>query len=78
MLADYTRSRSPDVPVRYGKMLLSLSALRNISPRVIEFHFFRGSLENVPVEKIFLDYGFNRSFPSPSQSQMPVKKFNNE
>eukprot|EP00794_Sanderia_malayensis_P017449 gene17449-19194_t len=70
MLAEYTRSRSPDVPVRYGKMLLSLSSLRNISPRIIEFHFFRGSLENVPVEKIFLDYGFNRSHPPCTQNKI--------
>jgi len=68
MLSEYSRSRSPDVPVRYGKMLLSLAALRTISPRLIEFHFFRGSLENVPVEKLFVDHGFRRNLCTQGHS----------
>ena len=68
MLSEYSRSRSPDVPVRYGKMLLSLAALRTISPRLIEFHFFRGSLENVPIEKLFVDHGFRRNLCAQSHA----------
>ena len=68
MLSEYSRSRSPDVPVRYGKMLLSLAALRTISPRLIEFHFFRGSLENVPIEKLFVEQGFKRNLCTQSHA----------
>ncbi|XP_065051749.1 photoreceptor-specific nuclear receptor-like isoform X2 [Rhopilema esculentum] len=78
MLSEYSRSRSPDVPVRFGKMLLSLAALRSISPRIIEFYFFRGSLDSVPVEKLFVDYGFNRNLCSQTHTQIPHNEIKTE
>lgn len=55
MLGEYCRSHSPDQQVRFGKLLLMLPSLRSVSPKMIEDLFFRGALDNVPIERMLCD-----------------------
>ena len=49
MLADYIRSRLPGQPVRFGKILLSVAALRCLAEKPFEHLFFN----SVPAKDIF-------------------------
>jgi len=55
MLGEYCRSHSPNQQVRFGKLLLMLPSLRSVSPKMIEDLFFRGALDNVPIERMLCD-----------------------
>ena len=55
MLGEYCRSHTPDQQVRFGKLLLMLPSLRSVSPKMIEDLFFRGALDNVPIERMLCD-----------------------
>ncbi|XP_032227969.1 nuclear receptor subfamily 2 group E member 1 [Nematostella vectensis] len=55
MLGEYCRSQYPDQQVRFGKLLLMLPSLKTVSPKMIEDLFFRGTLDNVPIERMLCD-----------------------
>lgn len=55
MLGEHCRSQNPDQQVRFGKLLLMLPSLRSVSPKMIEDLFFRGALDNVPIERMLCD-----------------------
>ncbi|XP_031548740.1 nuclear receptor subfamily 2 group E member 1-like [Actinia tenebrosa] len=55
MLGEYCRSHYPDQQVRFGKLLLMLPSLRAVGPKMIEDLFFRGTLDNVPIERMLCD-----------------------
>ncbi|XP_067056221.1 nuclear receptor subfamily 2 group E member 1-like [Acropora muricata] len=55
MLGEYCRSKNPEQQVRFGKLLLMLPSLRSVSPKTIEDLFFRGALDNVPIERMLCD-----------------------
>ncbi|XP_022801132.1 nuclear receptor subfamily 2 group E member 1-like [Stylophora pistillata] len=55
MLGEYCRGHNPEQQVRFGKLLLMLPSLRSISPKMIEDLFFRGALDNVPIERMLCD-----------------------
>lgn len=55
MLGEYCRSHNPEQQVRFGKLLLMLPSLRSVSPKMIEDLFFRGALDNVPIERMLCD-----------------------
>lgn len=55
MLGEYCRSHYPDQQVRFGKLLLMLPSLRSVGPKMIEDLFFRGTLDNVPIERMLCD-----------------------
>ncbi|XP_068733249.1 nuclear receptor subfamily 2 group E member 1-like isoform X1 [Montipora capricornis] len=55
MLGEYCRSKNPEQQVRFGKLLLMLPSLRSVSPKMIEDLFFRGALDNVPIERMLCD-----------------------
>ena len=53
MLGEYCYT--PDQQVRFGKLQLMLPSLRSVSPKMIEDLFFRGALDNVPIERMLCD-----------------------
>ena len=55
MLGDYCRNHCPDQQIRFGKLLLMLPSLRAVGPKMIENLFFRGTLDNVPIERMLCD-----------------------
>ncbi|NXY26244.1 NR2E3 protein, partial [Atrichornis clamosus] len=55
MLGQHNRSHYPGQPVRFGKLLLLLPALRFISSEHVELLFFRRTIGNTPMEKLLCD-----------------------
>ncbi|XP_010133141.1 PREDICTED: photoreceptor-specific nuclear receptor-like, partial [Buceros rhinoceros silvestris] len=55
MLGQHNRSHYPGQPVRFGKLLLLLPALRFISSERVELLFFRRTIGNTPMEKLLCD-----------------------
>ncbi|NXG45141.1 NR2E3 protein, partial [Psilopogon haemacephalus] len=55
MLAQHNRSHYSGQPVRFGKLLLLLPALRFISSERVELLFFRRTIGNTPMEKLLCD-----------------------
>nr|4XAJ_A Chain A, Maltose-binding periplasmic protein,Nuclear receptor subfamily 2 group E member 1 [Escherichia coli O157:H7]4XAJ_B Chain B, Maltose-binding periplasmic protein,Nuclear receptor subfamily 2 group E member 1 [Escherichia coli O157:H7]4XAJ_C Chain C, Maltose-binding periplasmic protein,Nuclear receptor subfamily 2 group E member 1 [Escherichia coli O157:H7]4XAJ_D Chain D, Maltose-binding periplasmic protein,Nuclear receptor subfamily 2 group E member 1 [Escherichia coli O157:H7] len=54
-LNSYIHTRYPTQPVRFGKLLLLLPALRSISPSTIEEVFFKKTIGNVPITRLLSD-----------------------
>ncbi|XP_062439794.1 photoreceptor-specific nuclear receptor [Rhea pennata] len=55
MLGQHNRTHYPGQPVRFGKLLLLLPALRFISSERVELLFFRRTIGNTPMEKLLCD-----------------------
>ncbi|XP_058963327.1 nuclear receptor subfamily 2 group E member 1 isoform X1 [Pocillopora verrucosa] len=55
MLGEYDRQTYPNQQVRFGRLLLMLPALRVLSAKCIEQMFFRGTLDNIPMERLLSD-----------------------
>ncbi|XP_009318197.1 PREDICTED: photoreceptor-specific nuclear receptor [Pygoscelis adeliae] len=55
MLGQHNCSHYPGQPVRFGKLLLLLPALRFISSERVELLFFRRTIGNTPMEKLLCD-----------------------
>ncbi|KAJ8300714.1 hypothetical protein KUTeg_022233 [Tegillarca granosa] len=55
MLHEYTLTQQPANKVRFGKLLLLLPCMRNVSPRAIEEIFFRRTIGNIPIERLLCD-----------------------
>eukprot|EP00076_Gallus_gallus_P044026 XP_025009564.1 photoreceptor-specific nuclear receptor isoform X1 [Gallus gallus] len=55
MLGQHNRSHYPGQPVRFGKLLLLLPALRFLSSERVELLFFRRTIGNTPMEKLLCD-----------------------
>lgn len=54
-LNKYITSVHPEQPLRFGKILLLLPTLRNISGTTIEELFFRKTIGNIPIVRIICD-----------------------
>lgn len=54
-LNKYITSTYPEQPLRFGKLLLFLPTLRNVSGEVIEDLFFRKTIGNIPIVRIISD-----------------------
>lgn len=54
MLYDYV-SNQKLLKTRFGRLLLQLPALRNVSSRAVEDIFFRRTIGNIPIERILCD-----------------------
>lgn len=55
MLGEYDRQTYPNQQVRFGRLLLMLPALGVLSSKCIEQMFFRGTLDNIPMERLLSD-----------------------
>ena len=55
MLGEYDRTAHPNNPARFGKLLLLLPSLRTIRGKVIERLFFRGGIDQLPLDKMLCD-----------------------
>ncbi|XP_070568523.1 nuclear receptor subfamily 2 group E member 1-like [Ptychodera flava] len=55
MLGDYLRNQHPRQPVRFGKLLLMLPAIRGISARTLELLFFRDTIGSIQIERLLCD-----------------------
>ncbi|XP_068688499.1 nuclear receptor subfamily 2 group E member 1-like isoform X2 [Montipora foliosa] len=55
MLGEYDRQTYPSQQVRFGRLLLMLPALREVTSKCIEQMFFRGTLDNIPMERLLSD-----------------------
>lgn len=54
-LNKYISTAHPEQPLRFGKLLLLLPSLRNISSETIEDLFFRKTIGNIPIVRIICD-----------------------
>lgn len=54
-LNKYISTAHPEQPLRFGKLLLLLPTLRNISSETIEDLFFRKTIGNIPIVRIICD-----------------------
>lgn len=54
MLYDYVNNQKL-LKTRFGRLLLQLPALRNMSSRAVEDIFFRRTIGNIPIERILCD-----------------------
>ncbi|XP_046654385.1 nuclear receptor subfamily 2 group E member 1-like [Daphnia pulicaria] len=54
-LSRYVSTAYPNQPLRFGRLLLLLPALRTIAPSTIEELFFRKTIGNIPIERIISD-----------------------
>lgn len=54
-LNKYIHTAQPGQPLRFGKLLLLLPALRSVSNNTIEELFFRRTIGNIPIERIICD-----------------------
>lgn len=54
-LSRYVSTAYPNQPLRFGRLLLLLPALRAIAPSTIEELFFRKTIGNIPIERIISD-----------------------
>ena len=55
MLGEYDNQTYPSQQVRFGRLLLMLPSLRELSAKCIEQIFFRGTLDNIPMERLLSD-----------------------
>ena len=55
MLGEYDRQTYPSQQVRFGRLLLMLPSLQALSSKCIEQMFFRGTLDNIPMERLLSD-----------------------
>ncbi|KAM8804663.1 photoreceptor-specific nuclear receptor [Eudromia elegans] len=55
MLGQHNRTHYPGQPVRFGKLLLLLPALRFLPSERVELLFFRRTIGNTPMEKLLCD-----------------------
>ena len=55
MLGDYVRHAYPSRPVRFGRLLLTLPALRAVSSKLIERLFFQETIGSIPIERLLSD-----------------------
>ena len=55
LLCDYTLSKLPLNRIRFGKLLLLLSAVSRIDTSTIEELFFRRTIGAIPVERLLCD-----------------------
>ena len=55
MLGEYVRTAHPSNQARFGKLLLLLPSLRTVRPKTIENLFFRGSVDQLPIDKMLCD-----------------------
>uniref|UniRef100_A0A8C6B841 Photoreceptor-specific nuclear receptor n=1 Tax=Monodon monoceros TaxID=40151 RepID=A0A8C6B841_MONMO len=55
MLSQHSKAHHPSQPVRFGKLLLLLPALRFITSERVELLFFRKTIGNTPMEKLLCD-----------------------
>ncbi|XP_029211621.2 nuclear receptor subfamily 2 group E member 1-like [Acropora millepora] len=55
MLGEYDRQSYPSQQVRFGRLLLMLPALKEVSSKCIEQMFFRGTLDTIPMERLLSD-----------------------
>ncbi|XP_007538576.2 photoreceptor-specific nuclear receptor [Erinaceus europaeus] len=55
MLCQHSKAQHPGQPVRFGRLLLLLSALRLLPPDRVEQLFFRETLGSTPMEKLLCD-----------------------
>ncbi|KAJ8983263.1 hypothetical protein NQ317_015612 [Molorchus minor] len=51
----YIATAHPGQPLRFGKLMLSLPSLRNVSTNTIEQLFFRQTIGNIPIVRIICD-----------------------
>ena len=54
-LSRYVATAYPTQPLRFGRLLLLLPALRAIAATTIEELFFRKTIGNIPIERIISD-----------------------
>lgn len=54
-LNKYIQTAQPGQPLRFGKLLMLLPALKSVSNNTIEELFFRRTIGNIPIEKIICD-----------------------
>lgn len=63
-LNKYISTAYPEQPLRFGKLLLLLPTLRNISSGTIEDLFFRKTIGNIPIVRIICDvYKSQSNYP---------------
>ncbi|XP_011494411.1 PREDICTED: photoreceptor-specific nuclear receptor-like [Ceratosolen solmsi marchali] len=55
MLGQHTRSQQPSNPARFGRLLLLLPLLRNVSAARVELIYFHRTIGNTPMEKVLCD-----------------------
>ncbi|KAJ8026902.1 Photoreceptor-specific nuclear receptor [Holothuria leucospilota] len=55
MLNDYERYANISRPMRFGRLLLSLPALRGVSSKFLENLFFKQTIGNIPIERLLSD-----------------------
>ncbi|XP_072019430.1 LOW QUALITY PROTEIN: nuclear receptor subfamily 2 group E member 1-like [Amphiura filiformis] len=55
MLGDYVRHAYTSRPVRFGRLLLTLPALRAVSSKLIERLFFQETIGSIPIERLLTD-----------------------
>ncbi|XP_059951172.1 photoreceptor-specific nuclear receptor [Mesoplodon densirostris] len=55
MLSQHSKAHHPSQPMRFGKLLLLLPALRFITSERVELLFFRKTIGNTPMEKLLCD-----------------------
>lgn len=55
MLGEYDRQSYPSQQVRFGRLLLMLPALKEVSSKCIEQMFSRGTLDTIPMERLLSD-----------------------
>ena len=54
-LSKYVQSAYPSQPFRFGKLLLMLPLLKQVSGKTIETLFFRKTIGNIPIERLLTD-----------------------
>ena len=55
MLGEYVRTAHPNNSARFGKLLLLLPSLRSVRAKTIENLFFRGGIDQLPIDKMLCD-----------------------
>ncbi|XP_071819704.1 nuclear receptor subfamily 2 group E member 1-like isoform X2 [Apostichopus japonicus] len=55
MLNDYERYANISRPMRFGRLLLSLPALRAVNSKFLENLFFKQTIGNIPIERLLSD-----------------------
>lgn len=54
-LSKYIQTAYPAQPFRFGKLLLTLPALRAVNAKTIEEIFFRKTIGNIAIERLLID-----------------------
>ena len=66
MLNDYERYANISRPMRFGRLLLSLPALRGVSSKFLENLFFKQTIGNIPIERLLSDMFQNSWWVEPA------------